>query len=97
MDNTDIFISSKSKAPISTNDVKAYNKETLSDKIRKLTTNVQLITNKMKTKITKINLEADKTQLLDKKNSLIVKKKEFRIEIAVLNATGSSNAPIRNY
>jgi len=38
LDNTDISISNKGKMPISTNGVKAYSKETLSDKIRRLTT-----------------------------------------------------------
>ncbi len=68
--------SSKGKTSASTNDIEAYNKETLDDKIRKLTTtNVQLIINKIETEKTKINLETDKIRLFDKKNSLVVKKK----------------------
>jgi len=38
LNNTNIFISNKGKTSASTNDVKTYNKETLGDKIRKLTT-----------------------------------------------------------
>ena len=61
LDNTDISTSNKNKASVSTNGIEAYNKETLGDKIRKLIiANTQLITNKMKTEKTKINLEADK-------------------------------------
>ncbi len=48
----------------------------------------------MEAKKTKINLETDRTRLLNKKNSLIAKKKELRAEIVVLNA---ANVPIRNH
>ncbi len=61
LDNTDIFISNKDKTPVFTNGVKAYNKETLNDKIRILiTTNIQLVTNKMETEKIKVNLETNK-------------------------------------
>jgi len=98
LDNTDISILGKGKTPISTNSIEAYNKKTLDDKIRKLTTtNIQLIADKMKIEKTKINLEADKIRLFGKKNSLIVKKEEFRTKIAILNTTGPFNALIYNY
>jgi len=35
------------------------------------------MTDKMKTEKTKVNLEADRMQLFDKKNSLVVKKEEL--------------------
>ncbi len=92
MNNTDISTLGKGKTPISTNSIEAYNKKTLNDKIRKLTTtNVQLITDKIKTEKVKINLKANKTRLLDKKNSLVIKKKKLRTEIAILNTAGFSN------
>ncbi len=98
MDNTDISTSGKGKTSASTNNVEAYNKETFGDEIRRLIiTNVQLITNKIKTEKAKINLETNKTQLFDEKNSFIVKKKELRTEIIILNTTGSSNVPVRKY
>ena len=98
LDNTDIFTSNKGKTSVSTNNIEAYNKETLDDKIHRLTiTNVQLITNKIKTEKIKINLETDKIRLLSKKNSLVVKRKELRTKIIVLYAAGSSNVPIRRY
>jgi len=56
-----------------------------------------LITNKIKTEKIKINLETDKMRLFGKKNSLIVKKEELRIEITALNAAGPSNIPIYRY
>ena len=47
--------------PVSTNGVEAYNKKALGDEIRKLiATNTQLITNKMETEKTRVNLEIDK-------------------------------------
>ena len=49
----------------------------------------------METEKTKVNLEVDKAQLLEKKNSLVVKKKELRAEIAVMNAVRTSNVPVR--
>jgi len=61
LDNTDISILNKGKTSASTNDVKAYNKKTLNDEIRKLTiANVQLITDKIETEKVRVNLEADK-------------------------------------
>ncbi len=51
----------------------------------------------METEKVKINLEADKTRLFDEKDSLVVKRKELRIEIVILNATGLSNVLIRGY
>ena len=87
--------SSKGKAPVSTNDVEAYNKEALGDKICKLTAdNIQLMIGKMKTKKVRINLKADKTQLFDEKNSLVVKKEKLRAEIVILNTT---NVPIHGH
>jgi len=87
--------SGKSKAPASTNGIKAYSKETLGDEIRRLTAaNVQLVTNKMETEKTRVNLEANRTRLLGKKNSLITKREELRTEIVVLNIT---NVPIRGH
>ncbi len=98
LDNTDISTSSKGKAPVSTNDIEVYNKEILSDKIYKLTTtNVQLITNKIKTEKIKVNLETNKIRLFDKKNSLVVKRKELRVEITALNTVKLFNVPIRRY
>ncbi len=64
--------------PVSTNGVEAYNKKALGDEIRKLiTTNVQLMINKIKTEKAKVNLETNKTRLLNKKNSLITKREEL--------------------
>ncbi len=98
LDNTDISTSSKDKTPTSTNDVEAYNKEALGDKIHRLTiANVQLITDKMETKKARVNLKTDRIRLLDKKNFLVVKKEELRIKIAILNAAKSSNIPIRRH
>ncbi len=98
MDNTDISTSGKGKTPVSTNDIEAYNKETLGDEIRRLiTANAQLIINKMKTEKIKINLEVDKVQLFDKKNSLVVKRKKLRAKIVILNVAGSSNVSIRKH
>ncbi len=54
------------------------------------------MTDKMKTERTKVNLEADRARLLGEKNSLVVKREEFWAEIAMINATGSSNAPIHS-
>ncbi len=92
MDSTNISISGKGKAPISTSGIEAYSKEVLGNEIRKLTiTNVQLVIDKMKTEKVRVNLEADRTQLLSEKNSLVVKKKELRAEIVILNAAGLFN------
>ncbi len=85
----------KGKAPASTSGVEAYSKEALDDEIRRLiATNVQLITNKIEIEKTRVNLEADRVQLFDKKNSLIVKRKELRAKIVVLNV---ANVPVRSY
>ncbi len=98
MDNTGISILSKGKAFASTNDIETYNKKELDNKIRKLITiNVQLITDKMETEKTKVNLKADKTRLFNEKNSLVVKREKFRTEIAILNVTGSLNVLIYRY
>ena len=95
LDNTDISTSNKGKTFISINDVETYNKKTLDNKIYRLTaTNVQLIADKTETEKTKVNLKTDKIQLFGKKNSLVAKKKEFRIEIVVLNVTGLPNVPV---
>ncbi len=59
--------------------------------------NVQLVTDKMETERTKVNLEADRVWLLEEKNFLIVKREEFRAKIVVLNVVGSFNVPIRSY
>jgi len=81
--------------PTSTNGVKAYNKKTLNDEIRRLTTaNVQLMTDKMETEKARVNLKTDKIQLFDKKNSLVVKREKLRTKIIALNIIGFSNVPI---
>ncbi len=49
------------------------------------------MTDKIKTEKTRVNLEANKVQLLDKKNSLVAKRKKLRTEIAILNTI---NIPI---
>jgi len=90
--------SSKSKTPASTNNVEAYNKETLGDEIHRLTiTNAQLMADKTETEKVKVNLEIDRVQLFGEKNSLIAKKEKFRTEIAVLNVAGPLNIPIRRH
>ena len=48
----------------------------------------------METEKTKVNLEADRTRLFGKKNFLIVKREEFRVEIVMLNVV---NILIRGY
>src|SRR6266699_3021313 len=90
--------SSKGKTPISTNDVETYSKETLGDEIRRLiAANAQLVADKIETEKVKVSLETDRMQLLSKKNSLVVKKEELRIEIIVLNTAGFSNILIRGH
>ena len=80
------------------NGIEDYNKEVLDNKIRKLTiANIQLITNKMETKKVRINLKVDRTRLLDEKNSLVVKKEEFRTEIVILNIIRFSNVPVYSH
>ena len=91
-------ILNKGKTPASTSDVEAYNKEALGDEIRKLTTaNAQLVADKMETKKAKVNLEADRVRLFGEKNSLVVKREEFRTEIAMLNVARFSNVPIHSH
>jgi len=51
----------------------------------------------MEIKKARVNLEADRIRLFDKKNSLVIKREEFRAEIVVLNAVGSSNILVRRY
>ncbi len=71
-------ILNKGKALIFTSGIKAYNKETLNDEIRKLiTANVQLITNKIKIEKAKVNLKVDKMRLFNEKNSLVAKREKF--------------------
>ena len=45
----------------------------------------------METEKARVNLEANRTQLFGKKNSLVAKKEELRAEIVTLNATGPPN------
>ncbi len=91
-------ILNKGKALVSTNNVEAYSKEALDDKIRKLIIiNVQLVADKTETEKTKVNLKADRTQLFGKKNFLIVKREELRAEIAILHTAGPSNILIRRH
>jgi len=98
LDNTDISTLGKGKALAFINGIEAYNKEILSNEIRRLIiTNVQLMADKIKTKKAKVNLKADKVQLLSKKNSLVVKREKLRAEITTLYAAGPSNIPIRRY
>ncbi len=44
-----------------------------------ITANAQLITDKIETEKAKINLEANKVRLFDKKNSLVTKEKNFEL------------------
>jgi len=43
---------------------------------------------------TKVNLKTDRARLLREKNSLVVKRKELRVEIVVMNAVRSSSVSI---
>ncbi len=98
LDSIDISISSKGKAPVSTYDIEAFIKEQLAIEIQRLSAaNVQLVTNKIETKRAKVNLKADRMRLLGEKNSLIVKRKEFRTEIVIMNAVKSFNVSIRSH
>ncbi len=45
----------------------------------------------------RINLEVNKTQLFNKKNSLVIKREKLRAEIAALNAAGPSNILVRSH
>ncbi len=90
--------SGKGKVPISMNGVETYSKKALDNKICRLTAiNAQLITNKIKIEKVRVNLKADRVRLFDKKNSLVVKKKELRTEIVALNTAGYSNVPVRGH
>ena len=53
--------------------------------------------NKMETEKTRVNLEVDRVRLFGEKNSLVVKREEFRVEIAVLYVVRPSNVPVRRY
>ena len=98
MNNTDISTSNKDKTPASINNIKTFTKEQLAIEIQRLSTiNIQFINNKIKTEKIKANLKANKMQLFNKKNSLIVKRKELRAEIVVLNVVKSFNIPIYGY
>jgi len=98
LDSTDISTSGKGKAPASTNGIEAYSKETLNNKIRRLTAaNAQLVADKTETEKARVNLEADRARLFDEKNSLVAKREELRAEIAALNATRPPNVPVRGY
>ncbi len=55
------------------------------------------MTDKIKIEKVKVNLKADKTQLFDEKNSLIVKREKLRVKIVALNVTGPPNIPIYRY
>ncbi len=52
------------------------------------------MTDKIEIEKIRINLKANKAQLLNKKNSLVAKKKELRTKIAILNIV---NVPVRNH
>ncbi len=51
----------------------------------------------METEKVRINLETDRMRLFGKKNSLVVKKEELRIEIVALNAARFFNVSICRY
>ncbi len=55
------------------------------------------MTDKIETEKIKVNLEVNKTRLLEKKNSLVIKKKELRTEIAAINTGRSFNALIHGH
>jgi len=98
LNNIDISTSGKDKTSVFMSSVEVYNKEILDDEIRRLiTVNVQLVIDKIETEKVKVNLEADRIRLFGEKNSLIVKKKELRAEIVVLNIAGPSNILVCRY
>ncbi len=98
LDNTDISTSSKDKTSVSTNGIEVYIKEQLAVEIQRfIIANAQLMTDKMKTEKTKVNLEADRVRLLEEKNSLVVKREEFRVEIAAINAARLSNVLVYSH
>ncbi len=43
---------------------------------------------------TRVNLEANKTRLLNEKNFLVVKREKLRAEIAMLHVAGPLNIPV---
>ncbi len=97
MDSIDIFTLNKSKTPISISGIEAYMKEQLATEIQRfITVNTQLMTDKMETERTKVNLEIDRVRLLGEKNFLVVKRKELRAEIVAINAVGSFNTLVYN-
>ena len=97
MDNIDISTSSKDKTSVLTNDIEVFIKEQLAMEIQWLSTaNIQLVTDKMETEKAKVNLEADGTQLFKEKNSLVVKRKELRAEIAAMNTIKPFNVLTRS-
>ncbi len=55
------------------------------------------MTDKIETEKTKVNLETDRIELLNEKNSLVVKRKALRTEIVTLNAAGLSNISVRSH
>ncbi len=95
LDNIDIFILNKGKTFVFTNSIEVYNKKAVDDEIYKLiAANVQLMIDKIEIEKVRVNLEADRTQLFGKKNSLVVKREEFRVEIVVLNVIELFNVSI---
>jgi len=95
LDSTDIFTSGKSKTSISINGIEVYTKEQLVAEIQRfIVINVQLMTDKMKTEKTKVNLKVDRVRLLGEKNSLVVKREKLRAKIVIMNAVRSSNVSI---
>ncbi len=89
--------SNKDKTSISTNGIEVYTKEQLAAEIQRFTAaNAQLVTDKMETEKTKINLETNKARLLGEKNSLVAKRKELRTKIVTMNTVKSSNVLIRS-
>ncbi len=52
---------------------------------------------KMKIEKVRVNLKADKIRLFDEKNSLVVKKEEFRTETIILNVVGPFNVLVCGY
>ncbi len=54
------------------------------------------MTDKIKTERVKVNLKANRIQLL-KKNFLIIKRKKLRTKIVTMNVVGSFNVPIRGH
>ncbi len=90
-----MFTLSKGKAPVCTNGIEAYSKEVLDDEIRRLIiTNVQLMIDKIETEKARVNLEANRARLFDKKNFLVVKREKLRAEIITLNTV---NVLIRSH